>query len=389
MNQFQPNQGIPRHILLIMAVLSGFTVANLYYNQPLLEMICRSVGITQVQANLITVITQIGYALGLLFVIPLADMIPVRRITVCAMILASVSAFLIAVSNNVWLLWGGSLFLGLCSIMPQLFVPMATLFSEPENKSRNMGYVVTGLMMGIISARFISGYIGSWFGWRAMFHIAGGLMLLGLVITLIFIPQVTVSFKGTYRELMQTVGHIFVSQPKIRFYSFRSALGFGSLLPIWACLAFHLAGEPFNAGSNMVGLLSLFGIIGALAASGVGKLVPTVGIRRMSVIGSCCQVIAWVVAFLFRDSYAGLVIAIILVDVGSQCLQVSNQGGSLRSMPQATNRVNTIFMTTFFVTGSISTLLSGISWSHFGWDGVCVVGLLFGLGPLIMSAFRE
>jgi predicted MFS family arabinose efflux permease len=372
-----------------MAVLSGFTVANLYYNQPLLEMICGSVGITQVQANLITVITQMGYALGLLFVIPLADMIPVRRITICAMVLASASAFLIAVSNNVWLLWGGSLFLGLCSIMPQLFVPMATLFSEPENKSRNMGYVVTGLMMGIISARFISGYIGSWFGWRAMFYIAGGLMLMGLVITLIFIPQVSVSFKGSYRELMKTVGRIFVSQPRIRFYSFRSAMGFGSLLPIWACLAFHLAGEPFHAGSNMVGLLSLFGIVGALAASGVGKLVPTVGIRRMSVIGSCSQVMAWVVAFLFRDSYAGLVIAIILVDVGSQCLQVSNQGGSLRLLPEATNRVNTIFMTTFFVTGSISTLFSGISWSHFGWDGVCAVGFLFGLGPLIMSAFRE
>jgi predicted MFS family arabinose efflux permease len=389
MNKFQPNEGIPRHILLIMAVLSGFTVANLYYNQPLLEMICGSVGITQVQANLITVITQMGYALGLLFVIPLADMIPVRRITICAMVLASASAFLIAVSDNVWLLWGGSLFLGLCSIMPQLFVPMATLFSEPENKSRNMGYVVTGLMMGIISARFISGYIGSWFGWRAMFYIAGGLMLMGLVITLIFIPQVTVSFKGTYCELMKTVGHIFISQPRIRFYSFRSAMGFGSLLPIWACLAFHLAGEPFHAGSNMVGLLSLFGIVGAMAASGVGKLVPTVGIRRMSVIGSCSQVMAWVVAFLFRDSYAGLVTAIILVDVGSQCLQVSNQGGSLRLLPEATNRVNTIFMTTFFVTGSISTLFSGISWSHFGWDGVCAVGFLFGLGPLIMSAFRE
>ena len=274
MRQLEPNGGIPRHILLMMAVLAGFTVANLYYNQALLELICQGIGITQAEANLITVITQVGYALGLLFIVPLADMVPVRRITALAMSVAAASALLIAYANNVWLIWGASLTLGLCSIMPQLYIPMATLYSRPENKSRNMGYVASGLLTGILSARVISGYVGEWLGWRAMFIIVAVFMLIGLVVTLMMMPQMRPLFHGTYRQLMRSVGSIFVSHPRIRLYSLRPALGFGSVLSVWSCLAFHLAEPPFLAGSDMVGILGLCGVVGAVAASGVGKYVP-------------------------------------------------------------------------------------------------------------------
>ena len=171
MIRLTPHNGIPLHILLMMAVMAGFTVANLYYNQPLLNMICQETGISYVQANFITVITQRGYALGLLFIVPLADMVSVRRIVVLGMLVAAVSAVVIGIANNVWLLWGASLTLGMSSIIPQLFIPMATLYSRPENKVRNMGYVASGIMTGIVSARAISGYIGEWWGWRSMFFI--------------------------------------------------------------------------------------------------------------------------------------------------------------------------------------------------------------------------
>lgn len=389
MIRLTPNNGIPRHILLMMAVMAGFTVANLYYNQPLLDMICRETGISQVQANLITVITQVGYALGLLFVVPLADMVPVKRIVVVAMSVAALSALTIACAENVWLLWGASLTLGVSSIMPQLFIPMATLYSQPKNKTRNMGYVASGLITGIVSARAVSGYIGDWLGWRAMFFIVAFLMLAGLVISLRMMPQVSLSFQGTYRHLLQTVGSIFKSHPLIRLYSFRPAMTFGSMMAIWSCMAFHLAGSPFHAGSDMVGLLGLCGIAGAIAASGAGRSVPKVGILRMSVFGGCLQLAAWIVAWLFRDSYIGLASAIILADVGAQCMQVSNQSGSLRQLPQATNRVNTIFMTIFFIGGSLGTFFSGLGWSLAGWMGVCVVGGLFSIVSLLLSAYER
>ena len=388
MAKLTPDNGIPRHLLLMMAMLAAFTVANLYYNQPLLDMICRDTGITQVEANLITVITQAGYALGLLFVIPLADMIAVRRIVVACMSVAALSALAIASAHSVWLLWGASLTLGISSIMPQLFIPMATLYSRPEKKSQNMGYVASGIMIGILLARVVSGYIGDWLGWRAMFIIVAVMMSAGLFVSLRLMPQVSLTFHGSYRSLMHTVGSIFVSHPRIRLYAFRPAMSFGSMMSIWSCMAFHLALPPFSVGSDVVGLLGLCGVVGAVAASGVGKYVPRVGILKMSVLGSCCQLIAWLIAWLWGGSYIGLITLIILADIGAQCLQISNQSGCLRQLPEATNRVNTIFMTTFFIGGSLGTFFSGIGWSMAGWNGVCLVGGCFALAPLLFSAYE-
>lgn len=388
MIRLTPHNGIPLHILLMMAVMAGFTVANLYYNQPLLNMICQETGISYVQANFITVITQIGYALGLLFIVPLADMVSARRIVVLGMLAAAVSAVVIGIANNVWLLWGASLTLGMSSIIPQLFIPMATLYSRPENKVRNMGYVASGIMTGIVSARAISGYIGEWWGWRSMFFIVAAMMLLGLVVTLRMMPQGSVSFQGTYRQLMHTVGRIFVSHPRIRLYSLRPAMSFACMMCIWSCMAFHVAQPPFYAGSHAVGMLSLCGIAGALGASVVGKYVPQVGILPMSVGGSLSQLVAWLIAWQFGNTYLGLIVTIILADIGAQCLQIANQSGCLKQLPEATNRVNTIFMTIFFIGGSLGTFCSGLGWSIAGWTGVCTAGCCFACASLILSAYE-
>lgn len=388
MIRLTPHNGIPFHILLMMAVMAGFTVANLYYNQPLLNMICQETGISHVQANFITVVTQIGYALGLLFIVPLADMVSVRRIVVLGMLAAAVSAVVMGIANDVGLLWGASLTLGMSSIMPQLFIPMATLYSRPENKVRNMGYVASGIMTGIVSARAISGYIGEWWGWRSMFFIVAAMMLLGLVVTLRMMPQGSVSFQGTYRQLMHTVGRIFVSHPRIRLYSLRPAMSFACMMCIWSCMAFHVAQPPFYAGSHAVGMLSLCGIAGALGASVVGKYVPQVGILPMSVGGSLSQLVAWLIAWQFGNTYLGLIVTIILADIGAQCLQIANQSGCLKQLPEATNRVNTIFMTIFFIGGSLGTFCSGLGWSIAGWTGVCTAGCCFACASLILSAYE-
>ena len=388
MIRLTPHNGIPLHILLMMAVMAGFTVANLYYNQPLLAMICHETGISHVQANLITVVTQIGYAIGLLFIVPMADMISVRRIVVSGMLAAAVSAVVIGIADDVRLLWGASLTLGMSSIMPQLFIPMATLYSRPENKIRNLGYVASGIMTGIVSARAISGYIGEWWGWRSMFFIVAAMMLMGLIVTLHMMPQGSVSFQGTYRQLMRTVGRIFISQPRIRLYSLRPAMSFACMRCIWSCMASHVAQPPFYAGSHAVGMLSLCGIAGALGASVVGKYVASVGILPMSVVGSLSQLVAWLIAWQFGYTYLGLIVTIILADLGAQCLQIANQSGCLKQLPEATNRVNTIFMTIFFIGGSLGTLGSGFGWSIAGWTGVCVAGCCFACASLILSAYE-
>ena len=374
MKQLKENKGIERSLLLTMAVIAGLTVANCYYNQPLLEMIRHDMGVSQHEANLITVVTQIGYALGLCFMIPMGDLYSRRRIIVINMSIAAVMAVFIAFSQRVWIVWGASLLLGACSVIPQFFIPIAGQYSEKKNKGRNMGIVLSGLLTGILASRVISGYVGEWLGWREMFIIAALIMIVCLILTLKIMPQIDSNYVGTYRGLMKSVFHIVANNARIRLYAIRAAFSFGSMMAIWSCLAFRLAQAPFFSGSEMVGTLGMCGIAGALAASGLGKLVNQWGIRKLSLYGACLQLVAWTTAYLFGDTYMGLIVAIILVDIGLQCLQLSNQSGCIQEMPEASNRANTIFMTTYFIGGSFGTYCAGLAWTHEGWMGVCAVG---------------
>ena len=374
MKQLKENKGIERSLLLTMAVIAGLTVANCYYNQPLLEMIRHDMGVSQHEANLITVVTQIGYALGLCFLIPMGDLYSRRRIIVINMSVAAVMAVFIAFSQRVWIVWGASLLLGACSVIPQFFIPIAGQYSEKKNKGRNMGIVLSGLLTGILASRVVSGYVGEWLGWREMFIIAALIMIVCLILTLKIMPQIDSNYVGTYRGLMKSVFHIVANNARIRLYAIRAAFSFGSMMAIWSCLAFRLAQAPFFSGSEMVGTLGMCGIAGALAASGLGKLVNQWGIRKLSLYGACLQLVAWTTAYLFGDTYMGLIVAIIMVDIGLQCLQLSNQSGCIQEMPEASNRANTIFMTTYFIGGSFGTYCAGLAWTHEGWMGVCAVG---------------
>ena len=370
---------------MAMAILSGITVSNLYYNQPLLEMISRDLEISQVTANLITVVTQVGYALGLLFIIPSGDKFSRRRIITVCMIIAAGMALIIGLSSNIYLIWSVSVILGATSVIPQLFMPVAGQFSKPKDKARNIGYVLSGLLTGILSARVVSGFIGEWLSWRTMYYIASALMVVCCIVSLKIMPNMKRNFKGSYLQLMHSVWTIFRTHPSIRLNSLRGGLAFGSMLSIWSCMAFHVAGKPFYAGSDMVGVLGLCGMAGAIAASGLGKYVPKYGIAKFSAFGAALQILGWIIACLFGYGYIGLVVALITVDIGTQFQQLSNQTGCIAEIPKASNRANTIFMTVYFIGGSFGTFLSGLGWSKMGWNGVCVVGLAFAFVSLALT----
>ncbi len=389
MKELIPNGGIPRNILFAMAVIGGLTVANLYYNQPLLEAMRQSLEATELQANFITFITQIGYATGLILVVPLADKVSRRKIITVNMSVAVICCLAIALADNIWVIWLASLVLGCNSVVPQMFIPVASHFSKPENKSRNMGIVLTGLLSGVLGARVLSGYIGELAGWRTMFAIGAVIMAACLVCMLRSLPVMPSSFDGSYGKLMKSIGSIYRSFPAVRIYALRGGLSFGSMMAIWSCMAFHLAGAPFHAGSDAVGMLGLCGLAGAMAASGIGKYIPRFGIEKFCLAGNILQFAAWIIAYVFSDGYAGLVVAIMLVDVGAQCYQLSNQSGCLALVPQATNRCNTIFMSHLFAGGSLGTLCAGIAWDCGGWDAVCLVGFSFSLAVAVVNVLFQ
>lgn len=368
----KPNQGLPMSLILALSVMAGISVANLYYCQPLLNMVCEDTGLSEFQVNFMPVFTQIGYALGLLLIIPMGDLYN-RRKTILASFSAAVASLLaISFSKSAPVLLGASFVTGFSSVSPQVFIPFVLLYAKPDQKERKSGIVLSGLLVGILASRAVSGYIGHIWGWRSMYMIAAAVMSISAVILLRIFPNVDPTYNGTFASLMKSIKDLAAKYPRSLFYSIRSAFAFGSMLGLWSCLAFRMKEAPFYAGSDTVGLLALCGVAGALTASSVGKYIPKYGVERINGIGISLMILSWIIMGLFNNTYAGMIAGIILIDVGMQCIQLSNQSATMKLCPEATSRMNTIYMVIYFIGGSFGTFLSGTAWSMFGWTGtVC------------------
>lgn len=386
-SQLKEGAGFPDRLLYTLAVIAGVSVANLYYNQPLLEMIRQDLGTSTLAANHIALFAQCGYALGLLFLIPLADLYSRRRILIADFTLLILALLATAAAPDIRTVHVSSFVIGVCSVVPQFFIPLAAQYSRPERKNRNVGVVLSGLLTGILASRVVSGAVGEWLGWREMYLIAAGLMILSAIAVFRILPDARPNFTGSYGALMRSLLTLVCRYPQLRVHSARAALAFGSFLCFWASLAFKMAGEPFHAGSDIVGLLGLCGVAGAVTATFVGRYIARVGIFRFNCIGAALQLAAWGLFLAGADHYLPIIAGILLLDIGMQCIQLSNQATLFELCPSASNRINTIFMCCYFIGGSFGTLLSGSAWALFGWTGVVGAGALLTLASLAITLF--
>ena len=378
--ELKENQGVPSSLLWTLAIISGVTVANIYYNQPLLNRISRDLNISEFTANLIAMCSQIGYAIGLLFIIPLGDLYRRRNIILVNISILVVSLLTIALAPNIHLILFASLLTGACSVIPQIFMPLAAQYSTPETKGKNVG---------ILASRVVSGIVGEYMGWRFIYFIAAGLMVVCLLIIIRILPDLPSNYQGSYAGLMKSLFSIVKKYPQLRIASLRAGFSFGSFLAMWSCLAFKMEQAPFFAGNNIIGMLGLCGIAGALTASSIGRFINTVGVKRLTYIGCSLIISAWIVLYAGQYSYAGIIAGILLIDIGMQCIQLSNQTSAFTLCPQASNRINTIFMTTYFIGGSTGTFLAGTFWQWFGWTGVVGTGILLTSCSLLINIFAK
>lgn len=385
----KPNEGIASWLVLLLAVMAGVSVANLYYCQPLLNLIREDMGLTEFQVNLMPVFTQVGYALGLLFIIPMGDLYNRRTTIFTCFSCLIISLLSIALTHNVWLLLLASLVTGFCSVAPQVFMPFVTLYAKPEQKARKAGFILSGLLTGILGSRVVSGYMGSITGWRVIYYAAAVAIGISALVILKVFPNVEPTYKGKFRTLMASIITLVKKYPLSVLYSVRSGLTFGSILGMWACLAFRMKEAPFYQGSDVVGMLGLCGIAGALTASNVGRYIPRFGVEAINRFGAFWVIVAWVIMGVFHDTYTGIILGVILIDIGMQCVQLSNQTATMQLCPEASSRMNTIYMTTYFIGGSLGTFLAGSLWTPFGWMGTVGAGLGMILLAVLFSMIRK
>ena len=214
-------------------------------------------------------------------------------------------------------------------------------------------------------------------------------MLICAITIVRLLPDIQPNFTGKYHDLMASIWTLLKKFPQLRIYSIRAALNFGSFLAMWSCLAFKMSQAPFFANSDTVGMLGICGMAGALTASFVGKYVKKIGVRSFNFIGCGLILLSWLFLFVGANSYIGIIAGIIIIDIGMQCVQLSNQTSIFELAPQASNRVNTIFMTTYFIGGATGTFLAGTCWELYEWHGVIGVGIVLTTISLLITFFSK
>lgn len=375
---------LSRAVVWLMSIISGLVVANNYYNQPLLALIADDLHVTESAASKISVLTQLGYAAGLLLIVPLGDKLFRKKLVLIDLVFVFLSLIWMTFGQELWMLYAASLLIGATSVIPQLFVPIAAQLSSDKEKSTNIGIVMSGLLLGILLSRFIGGIVGEIWGWRAMFGIAAGLMILVWLAVYKMLPELQPNFKGTYGKLMQSVWHLAKTQPVLRLASFRGAMAFGSMCALFTTLVFHMEKPPFNAGSSIVGSFGLAGAVGALAAAKVGKLQNFLSLNKIITYSLIVLLGSWAFTYFGGETYFGLILGVILVDLGVQSSHIMNQTNYFLIKSDAVNRLNTVYMVAYFIGGSLGTWSASVAWQYAEWSGVCAVGATMGLLALIV-----
>ena len=366
-----------------MALACGLVVANIYYNQPLLAAIGHTFGVSDSRASLVATATQAGYTLGMLLLVPLGDKLERKRFILWLLGGAAACLAGAALATSFWMLAAASVLIGLCSAVPQLLLPMAAHLAPEADRGRIVGRIMSGLLLGILLSRTVSGFVAAHLGgWRVVFGGGAGLMLALAALLAWQLPRNRPTFRGSYAELLRSLGALVRELPDLR----RSALvglgAFASFSVFWTTLVFYLESPAYGYGSDVAGLFGLVGAAGALAASLAGQSADARGPRFAITVGVVLALLAYLVLGVAGGWLWGLVLGVLLLDVGVQASHISNQTLVFSLRPEARSRLNTVYMTGYFTGGSLGSVVGGWAWMHYHWLGVCVAGGAFVVAAL-------
>lgn len=366
-----------KSLVLFMAVVCGITVANLYYMQPLLSQVGSTFHVSQSGAGALVTITQVGYAFGLFFFVPLGDIRERRMLIVKMLLFVVVSLLAVSFSISYGMLLVSCFLVGFTTIVPQLIIPYAAHLSEPDERGKIIGIVTSGLLIGILLSRTFSGLLGSTFGWRKVYLFAAVLILILAFFIRKLFPASKPASKIAYKDLLISIGPLIRKQRVLRESSINGALMFGSFSAFWTSLIFLLETPTYKMGAREAGLFGLFGITGALAAPIIGKLADKKSPRFTVGIGIIFASLSYICFLFLGFKLWGLMIGVVLLDLGNQNGQVSNQARVQALGDEIRSRNNTVFMVSYFAGGALGSFLGTLGFQHFGWYGVCFVGITF------------
>lgn len=353
--------------VLLMAVAGGVAVANIYYNQPILKDIQESTHVTESQSGAVSLLSQAGYGLGLFFLTPLGDKINRKKLTLILLLLLCIPLLVMSFAENIYVLWAASLCIGLFSVAAQVILPLAASLDRVSTGS-TVGKIFSGILIGILGARVLSGFVAISFGWHAVYMIACGLVLIIFFLLYKYLPDVESNFISNYLKLLKSTLLQVKRFSVLRISSAIGALMFGVFCSFWTNLTFHLSGKPFNYLPDQIGMFGFVAIGGALAAPVFGKSADRGKARRSLLIAMLLVLFSVAGMHFFSTSLFVLIAGIFILDVGVQAVQVTNIARIYSLDEKSNSRINTIYMTCYFIGGAGGTALGLYCWQRGGWQ---------------------
>lgn len=362
-------------VLLLMAVATGLCVGGNYFNQPLLESIASALGTSHSAAATTVTVAQVAYAAGLVFLVPLGDVFPQRRLAVTLMLAAAAGQAISGFAPGIGVLMLGTAIAGLFSVAAQVLVPFAATLATPERRGAAVGTVMSGLLVGILLARSVAGMLAEVGGWSTVYRIGAVLTAVVALALWRVLPATTPTARQGYGATLRSLGTLVFEHPRLRTRALMGGLSFASISAMFSTMAFLLSGPEHGLRELQIGLVGLAGVVGAVAASVVGRLVDR-GLGGLTTGGGIAAlVVSWAALAAGAESLVWFVVGMVVIDLAVNMVHITNQNIVYALDPEARSRLNSVYMTTYFVGAASGSALGAVAWSAGGWTAVCVLGV--------------
>jgi predicted MFS family arabinose efflux permease len=380
--------GLSRAAVLTFAAAGGLNVANVYAAQPLLDAMGHDLGIAPSTLGVIVTLTQVGYALGLAFIVPLGDLVDRRRLIVGQALLSAIALLAVGTGSTAAVVLPAMVAVGLLAVVIQVLVAFAADLAAPGTEGRTIGTVTSGIVLGILGARFVSGLLADLGGWRLVYLISAALTLVMAAALWRVLPG---HIRGqeprpTYPALLRSTLALFVEEPLLRARAALAMLVFGAFSVLWTAMVLPLTATPWFLSHAQVGLFGLAGAAGAVAASRAGRLADR-GLGQWTTgIALVLMLTAWWPVSMLPRSLWMLALGVIVLDLGVQAVHVTSQSLIFARRPQARSRLVAGYMVFYSIGSAAGALGSTQAYARWGWTGVCILGAAVSLSALTVWA---
>lgn len=365
----------------LLAVAAGLIVANLYYAQPLVGPISRATGLDPGAAGLLVTLTQIGYCLGLLFIVPLGDLLENRKLSFSLLLATGVALVAASVSSSATLFLAAAFAIGLCSVAAQVLVPIAAHMSSPEKRGQTVGTVMSGLLMGIMLSRPIASLVADAFGWHAIFLISAVATVALAFVLQKQLPERQPQGSMSYTQLLASMWHLLKTTPVLRRRAAYQACIFGAFSLFWTTVPLILASDKFGLSQTGIAIFALVGVAGAVVSPLAGRRADQGKSRSTTAMAMIISMLSFAAPLLIHGSrefeLALLVVVAITLDMGVTANLVVGQRAIFSLGAEARSRLNGLYVSIFFLGGALGSSLGGWMYAHHSWQGVLATGLMF------------